>query len=104
MTFVEAVRTCFTKYADFRGRASRPEYWWWFLFTVVTSGLLSAIFPALVGVFSLATLVPSLAVGVRRLHDTDRSGWLLLLWFVPILGWAALIIWATQGPREPNRY
>jgi uncharacterized membrane protein YhaH (DUF805 family) len=56
------------------------------------------------GLFSLGVLLPSLAVGARRLHDTDRSAWFLLLWFVPFIGWIILIVWAIQEGKEPNRY
>ena len=56
------------------------------------------------GLFSLAVLLSSLAVGARRLHDTDRSGWFLLLWLVPIIGWIVLIVWAVQEAKEPNRF
>lgn len=57
--------------------------------------------PALI---SLIMLLPSLAVGARRLHDTDRSGWLLLLYLIPLLGWIVLLVWASQEGKEPNRY
>jgi len=53
--------------------------------------------------FSLATCLPSIAVTARRLHDTDRSGWLQLLWFIPIIGWILLIIWCAEAGK-PNRY
>ena len=56
------------------------------------------------GLFSLAVLLPSLAVGARRLHDTDRSAWFLLLWFIPLVGWIIMIVWAVQEGKEPNRY
>lgn len=54
--------------------------------------------------FSLATLLPSLAVGARRLHDTNRSGWLQLLWLIPVVGWILVIVWLAQEGREPNRF
>lgn len=104
MTFGQSISICFTKYADFTGRASRSEYWWWTLFIVLASiatGLISDMVSAL---FSLATILPGLAVGARRLHDTDRSGWLQLLWFIPIIGWIILIIWLVQEGKEPNRF
>jgi uncharacterized membrane protein YhaH (DUF805 family) len=103
MTFVEAVKICFTKYADFKGCATRPEFWWWVLFTFVASALLQTVSRDLSGLFSIGTLVPSIAVGARRLHDTDRSGWLQLLWLIPIVGWILLIIWCAQEGK-PNRY
>ncbi|HYK49372.1 MAG TPA: DUF805 domain-containing protein, partial [Terriglobales bacterium] len=55
-------------------------------------------------IFSLAILVPSLAVGARRLHETDRSGWLQLLWLIPVIGWIVLIIWLAQEGKSENRY
>lgn len=104
MTFVDAIRTCFIKYADFNGTASRPEFWWWALFTVIVSIILSILSHRVSAVFSLATLVPSLAVGARRLHDTNRSGWLQLLCLIPILGWIVLIILFAQAQRRPTRF
>jgi uncharacterized membrane protein YhaH (DUF805 family) len=104
MTFGESISTCFSKYAAFDGRASRSEYWWWFLFTVLISLATGMVSDVLSGLFSLGVLLPSLAVGARRLHDTDRSAWFLLLWFVPFIGWIILIVWAIQEGKEPNRY
>ena len=104
MTFGESISICFTKYADFTGRASRSEFWWWTLFVILASiatGLISDMVSAL---FSLATLLPGLAVGARRLHDTNRSGWLQLLWFIPVIGWIILIVWFVQEGKEPNRF
>ncbi len=104
MTFGESISICFKKYASFDGRASRSEYWWFVLFTFLVSMGTGIISETLSGLFSLAVLLPSLAVGARRLHDTDRSGWFLLLWFIPVIGWIVLVIWAIQEGKEPNRY
>lgn len=104
MTFGESINTCFKKYATFDGRASRSEYWWFFLFTFLVSMATGIVSETLSGLFSLAVLLPSLAVGARRLHDTDRSGWFLLLWIIPIVGWIVLLIWFIQEGKEPNRY
>jgi uncharacterized membrane protein YhaH (DUF805 family) len=104
MTFIESLRTCFSKYVDFDGRASRSEFWWWTLFTFLVSLATGIVSDLLSGLFSLAVLLPSLAVGARRLHDTDRSAWFLLLWFIPVIGWLILLFWAIQEGREPNRY
>ncbi|MGZ8252227.1 MAG: DUF805 domain-containing protein [Methylophilaceae bacterium] len=105
MTFSESIQACFSKYADFNGRAKRPEYWWFALFTLLVSlglGIVSDIVSAL---FSLATLLPSLAVGARRLHDTKRSGWWQLLWLVPVIGWIVVIVFLVQeGTTEANEY
>lgn len=104
MTFGESISTCFSKYAVFEGRASRPEFWWFFLFTVLTSLIIGTISPTLSTLFSVAILLPSLAVGARRLHDIDKSGWFLLLWLIPVVGWIIMIILAAQESKEPNRY
>ncbi len=103
MTFLDAIKICFVKYVDFDGCAGRPEFWWWFLFTLVATAALRTVSYQLSAVFSLATFLPSLAVAARRLHDTDRSGWWQLLYFVPLVGWILLIIWCLQ-PGQPNRY
>ncbi len=104
MTFGESISTCFTKYADFSGRASRSEYWWWFLFTFLASAATGIVNDTLSALFSLGVMLPSLAAGARRLHDTDRSGWLLLLWLIPLIGWIILIVWMVQDSKEPNRF
>lgn len=104
MTFGESISTCFKKYATFDGRATRSEYWWFVLFTFLVSLGLGIFSEALSGVFSLAVLLPSIAVGVRRLHDIDKSGWFLLVWFIPIIGWIIMIVWAAQEGKEPNRF
>lgn len=104
MTFGESISTCFSKYATFEGRASRSEYWWFFLFSFLVSLATGMVSETLSGLFSLAVLLPSLAVGVRRLHDVDKSGWFLLLWFVPIIGWLVIVVWAAHESKEPNRY
>jgi uncharacterized membrane protein YhaH (DUF805 family) len=96
MNFKQAVSSCFSKYVDFSGRARRSEFWYWTLFVIVVQAVLemldSAAFPDLVwgpfsSIFTLATVLPGLAVMVRRLHDLDRTGWWVLLMFVPIVGW-----------------
>ncbi len=103
MNFVDAIKICFVKYANFNGCASRPEFWWWFLFTVVASLALQVISTNLSAAFTIATFLPSVAVGTRRLHDIDRSGWWQLLYFLPLVGWIVLIIfWAEVS--KPNRY
>ncbi|MDA7946808.1 MAG: DUF805 domain-containing protein [Hyphomicrobiaceae bacterium] len=123
MTFTDAVRTCFSKYATFSGRAARPEYWWWVLFSVlvnIASNIVDAylIAPALglppFGensaqplsiIVGLALLLPGLAVAVRRLHDIDRSGWWMLIALIPIIGLIVLIYWAVQpGTESDNQY
>jgi uncharacterized membrane protein YhaH (DUF805 family) len=113
MGFGEAISTCFSKYATFAGRAARPEYWYWVLFTVIASLIFGAIEfrvsseggQALDAIFSIATFIPSIAVSARRLHDTDRSGWWQLLLFIPVIGWILLLIWLCQrGTPDINRF
>jgi uncharacterized membrane protein YhaH (DUF805 family) len=123
MGFTEAIQTVFSNYANFSGRAARPEYWWWFLFTWIVSLVSQALdrwarigaieSPTYAGVFvglitgivALALIIPSWAVLVRRLHDTNRSGWWWLLVFIPIIGWIILIVFlASAGTPGPNRF
>lgn len=112
-SFVEAIKVCFTKYATFKGRASRSEYWWFFLFTTLLGalgGMLEAAMgndgAAISGLFGLATFLPSLAVTVRRLHDTDRSGWwvggfyLAMVVFGFVVGIIFAIASQTGDPRN----
>lgn len=103
MTFTESITTCLSKYATFRGVASRSEYWWFFLFLVVTSWALGLVSDALVYIFNLAMLLPSLAAGVRRLHDTNRSGWWLLMWLIPFIGWICVVVLLVEK-SSPSRY
>jgi uncharacterized membrane protein YhaH (DUF805 family) len=114
MGFIGAIKTCFSKYVDFKGRARRPEYWWWVLFNVLVGLALGIIdlvlasvgIPAVLSnLANLVFLLPSLAVGARRLHDTDRSGWWLLLWLIPLIGWIIVIVFLCQrGTEGPNRF
>ena len=78
MDIITAVKSVYSKYATFRGRASRSEYWYFFLFTIIAGGALGAIDSTLSSAFSIANIVPNLAVAVRRLHDTNRSGKLII--------------------------
>lgn len=83
MNFPTAVRTCFKKYATFSGVASRPEFWWFFLFDAIGYIVLRLIdVPILVSLWSLALLLPALGVNVRRLHDSGRSGWFYWAWLL----------------------
>jgi uncharacterized membrane protein YhaH (DUF805 family) len=107
MDFMTSVRRCLLeKYADFNGRASRPEFWWFVLGCFVINILANIVFASwIASLVSLALLVPSIAVGARRLHDIGKSGWLQLLGIIPLIGWAILIYWAVQpGQAESNQY
>ena len=112
MDFQQAVKSCFAKYATFPGRAARSEFWYWQLF-LTAAGIAVAIVDAVLGlhgkplglIFYLVTLAPTLAVGARRLHDTGRSAWWLLLWLVPLIGWIVFLVWAcTKGSNGYNGY
>ncbi|MFT5535441.1 MAG: uncharacterized membrane protein YhaH (DUF805 family) [Candidatus Paceibacteria bacterium] len=104
MTFADAIKTCFSKYADFNGRASREEFWYFALFTLLGSLVLNMIDNTASVVFSLVTVIPLTAAASRRLHDTNRSGWLQLLWLVPMIGWIIVVIFMAQEAKEPNQF
>lgn len=103
------------RYAVFSGRSRRKEFWMFFLFCVIV-GVLTAMLDAILGfgwdgygpinlLASIALLIPSIAVAVRRLHDTDRSGWWVLLSLIPILGGLALLaLCCLDGTLGPNRF
>ena len=103
MTFSDSIKTCFNKYADFNGRASRSEYWWFFVFLML-GGIASSIMnETLNGLFYLAVFLPTIAVTTRRLHDTNRSGWFQLIGLIPLLGLILLYFLAQEG-KEPNLF
>ena len=107
-----AARTCvLEKYVTFSGRAQRSELWWFFLFTLAGSFVLGLVDGVLFGVqalsilWSLALILPGISVGVRRLHDQDKSGWWLLIAFVPLIGFLVLLYFYVQrGTDGPNQF
>ena len=120
--FIDAIKRGFKKYATFSGRASRSEYWWWYLFTFLvylvlgvplyavgiatsrdggrTPGTLAIPLIILLTVFALGIIVPSLALTVRRLHDAGYSGLLALLFLIPYVGGLVILIFALL-PSSP---
>jgi uncharacterized membrane protein YhaH (DUF805 family) len=105
------------KYAEFNGRARRREYWTFVLFSILISIGLAVIdsltgsfnfergFGLLGGLYALAVLIPSIAVGVRRLHDANRSGWWLLIGLIPCIGFIVLIVFTVQDSQAgDNQY
>jgi len=102
MNFQESVKLCLTKYADFKGTATRPEYWWFFLFVILVSAIVSTVSDKLGVVFSLAVLLPSIAAATRRLHDTGRSGWWQLVAVVPLVGFIVLLVFLAQPAGGPS--
>ena len=109
--FADAVKICLSKYVDFTGRAVRSEYWYFTLFSFLAS-LVMVIIEGFIGMrgilstlMNLALILPHLAVGVRRLHDTDRSGWWFLIMFVPLVGIIVLLYFFCQkGTDGRNRF
>ena len=112
MNPVEVISSVFGNYANFSGRAPRSEFWWFQLFSSVLLGILfllmnsgAILWPILAFIVALAMFLPTLAVWVRRLHDTNRSAWWLLLSLVPWVGGLVLLIMlAFPGTPGPNRY
>jgi uncharacterized membrane protein YhaH (DUF805 family) len=119
MSFTQAISSGFSNYVGFSGRASRSEYWFFMLFIYLSlfvvafvGGLINgltgmqsngaAIIP---GLYALALILPHLTVTVRRLHDTDRTGWWILISLVPLIGVILLLVWfCTKGTDGPNSY
>ena len=99
MNFQQAVKTCFSKYIDFSGRASRPEYWWFVLAYVVLVMATSFINQYLYYLVALVFLLPLLAAGARRLHDTGRSAWWLLISAIPVIGGLVLLFFMVQPSK-----
>ncbi len=105
MGFTDAVRTCFIKYVDFQGRASRSEFWYWALFNLIGSIVLGVLGQRLSLAFALLTLLPYVAVATRRLHDIDRGGWAQLVGVIPLIGWILMMVWLVRaGTSGPNRF
>lgn len=123
MTFTQSVKTVLSKYATFTGRAARSEYWWFALFIFLMSIPLAAIDQLLVApslgyesfkeatpqfvswLFSLAMLLPSISVAVRRMHDLNKSGWWVLIIFIPLIGFLLMLYWFVQrGTEGANDY
>jgi uncharacterized membrane protein YhaH (DUF805 family) len=131
LSFSEAIKTCFQKFAEFRGRASRPEFWWFallyylvifapvvaFLFISQDSDSFNQatfdnpgtngtglVFGLILSVAVLAMLIPYLAVGTRRLHDTGKPGWWWFITLVPFGSIILIVFWAIEGDKGSNQY
>jgi len=110
---VEYFKLAISKYAQFTGRSRRSEFWYFTLVNMlITYGLQGVgfateigIFGILAGIVSLALFIPGLAVAVRRMHDTGRSGWWVLIAIIPVVGWILYIIWAASDSQPgANEY
>lgn len=119
MTFQESISTCFKKYVDFNGRATKSEFWWFYLLqvclnitfqilSVVATAAESSALVALIGILSticsLALFLPMLAVSARRLHDSNHSGWWYLIALTCIGIFYLLYLWAADGDKGANQY
>ena len=117
LSFSDAVRQVFNKYATFKGRARRSEYWWFVLFyslVLIAAAILDNLFGITIehtfygAIYCIAALVlflPNLAVTVRRLHDINKSGWNILWGIIPLIGSILLIVWCCQDSKaEANQY
>jgi uncharacterized membrane protein YhaH (DUF805 family) len=105
MNIQESVTVCLKKYVEFDGRASRSELWWFILAQVIVGIIANTLHPTLGGIVSLLLFLPTIAVGARRLHDINKTGWLQLVGIIPIIGWILVIYWFVQ-PTQPegNKY
>ena len=117
MSPIDYALTPLRKYADFSGRARRAEYWWFYLLVII-GYVVATIVDSLLGldqtvgpygtttlVLLLAMLLPSIAAGVRRLHDTDRSGWWMLIALIPLVGAIVLLVFfVLEGTQGENRF
>lgn len=93
------------KYTGWTGRANRREFWYFTLFSFIISIILGWVGQAISSLYSLLVLLPSIAIGMRRLHDIGKSGWYLLLVFVPIIGWLILLyFYIKKGDAGSNAY
>ena len=113
MSFQESIAKCMGNYRTFEGRASRSEFWWFYLFCILIQWFAQIVFTITSGpeigiafsmIVSLILVIPIMAVSARRLHDTDKSGW-RYLWCITIIGAIPVVIWwASEGSTESNEY
>ncbi len=109
MGLIDAVATGFNKYVTFTGRAARSEFWYWTLFNIlvaIVAGLVDGLFGLgfISTITSLALLLPSIAVAVRRLHDIDRTGWWVLIALTGIGAIVLIVFDCIKGTAGPNRF
>lgn len=103
MGFLGAIKSGFGNYANFNGRACRSEFWWWFLFAIIIGCL--GLIPILGWLISLAMLLPNLSMQVRRLHDTNHSGWYWFLNLIPLIGSIILLVfYLKKGTDGDNQF
>ena len=110
MNLIAAVKSCFINYFNFKGRATRSEFWWFVFFCVIVDIALAFMGgfddnPNLIShklevFFNILTFIPAFSVGARRLHDINRTGWLQLFYFVPVVGWIYLLYLFVQASEN----
>ena len=107
MNFIESIQTCYKKFFDFSGRASKSEYWWFQLYnaiiyvlTFVFQGDLTLLFSILI----IVNIIPIWAAAVRRVHDSDKSGWMVLISVIPIIGLYVIVLLIQDGSKGKNRF
>ena len=104
MDFTTSVKTCFAKFADFSGRATRSEYWWFVLAYFILALVTGFIHEYLYFLVVLVFLVPMISAGVRRLHDIGKTGWLLLIGLIPLVGLVLIYFMVQPTQPESNPY
>ena len=115
MDFQTSIKTCFSKYADFSGRALRSEFWWFVVFSLL-GGIVTVIIDVMILgysiesygpvniIFSVVLILPGIAVTARRLHDINKSGWWQLI-ELTIIGILLILVWnITEGEKKKNKY
>ena len=107
MNFIESIQTCYKKFFDFSGRASKSEFWWFQLYAIIIYGMTFVFQGDLVFIFSIlaiANAIPVYAAAVRRLHDTDKSGWMVLISAIPFIGLLIFVLLISDGTKGKNRF
>ena len=107
MNFIESIKTCYKKFFDFSGRASKSEFWWFQLYAIIIYALMFVFQGDLSILFSIITIanaIPNWAAAVRRLHDTDKSGWFVLISVIPIIGLFIIFLLIGDGSKGKNRF
>jgi uncharacterized membrane protein YhaH (DUF805 family) len=107
MNFTQSIQTCYKKFFDFSGRSSKSEYWWFQLFNIilyVLSSLFQGDLSILLSIIIIANLIPIYAAAVRRIHDSNKSGWWVLISAIPIIGLYVFVLLIQDGSKGKNSF
>jgi len=110
MDFMQAVKTVLNNYANFKDRSRRSEYWWWFLAYIIgyavamLVGSMLSMAELIAGIYALGLIIPNIALSIRRFHDIGKSGWWMLIFIIPLIGFIAMIYFFTRPSEGPNQY